>query len=98
MHEISGRGRIEPQRGSLVLIPHPSLPSLLHSSSDGGGDPMEPAMALVASSQSNKTLKFFSLKLYKIRARFLNFLIQNVGSFTTQPTPPSRPIVGSVPK
>ena len=40
-------------------------------------------MALVASSQSNKALKFFSSKLYMIRARPLDFLIQNVGPFTT---------------
>ena len=39
-------------------------------------------MALVASSQSNKALKFFSLKLYKIRARLLDFLVQNIGPFT----------------
>jgi len=40
-------------------------------------------MALVASSQSNKTLKFFSSKLYKIKARPLDFLVQNFGPFTT---------------
>jgi len=39
-------------------------------------------MALVASSQSNEALKIFSLKLYKIRAQPLNFLVQNIGPFT----------------
>ena len=40
-------------------------------------------MALVASSQPNKALKIFSSKLHKIRARPLDFLVQNVGPFTT---------------
>ena len=40
-------------------------------------------MALVTSSQPNKTLKLFSLKLYKIRVRLLDFLVQNLRSFTT---------------
>ena len=40
-------------------------------------------MVLVASSQPNKIFKFFSSKLYKIRARPLDFLVQNVGPFTT---------------
>ena len=45
-------------------------------------------MALVASSQPNKTFKFFSSKLYKIRARpfqdpALRFEVQNIGPFTT---------------
>ena len=40
-------------------------------------------MALVVSSQPNKALKIFSLELYKIRARPLDFLVQNVGPFTT---------------
>ena len=35
-------------------------------------------MALVASSQLNKTLKIFNSKLYKIRTRPLDFLVQNV--------------------
>ena len=39
-------------------------------------------MALVASSQPNKALKLFSSKLYKIRARHLDFLVQNFGPFT----------------
>jgi len=38
---------------------------------------------LVVSSQPNKTLKLFNLKLYKIRAQPLDFLVQNVGPFTT---------------
>ena len=37
------------------------------------------------SSQPNKALKFFSLKLYKIKARSLDFLVQNVS-----PLPPLR--------
>ena len=40
-------------------------------------------MTLVASSQPNKTLKLFSLKLYKIRARSLDFIVQNFRPFTT---------------
>ena len=40
-------------------------------------------MALVASSQPNKALKLFSSKLYKIRARPLDFLVQNFRPFTT---------------
>jgi len=40
-------------------------------------------MSLVVSSQSNKILKLFSSKLYKIRARPLDFLVQNLGPFTT---------------
>ena len=42
-------------------------------------------MALMTSSQPSKALKLFNLKLYKIRARPLNFLFQNLGSFTTPP-------------
>ena len=38
---------------------------------------------LVFSSQPNNVLKFFSSKLYKIRARLLDFLVQNVSPFTT---------------
>ena len=40
-------------------------------------------MAVVDSTQPNKTLKLFSSKLYKIRARPLDFLIQNFKPFTT---------------
>jgi len=40
-------------------------------------------MAQVASSKLNKTLKLFSSKLYKIRVRPLDFLVQNLGLFTT---------------
>jgi len=40
-------------------------------------------MTLVASSQPNKVLKLFSSKLYKIRAQTLDFLVQNLGPFTT---------------
>jgi len=40
-------------------------------------------MSLVVSSQSNRILKLFSSKLYKIRARPLDFLVQNLGPFTT---------------
>ena len=40
-------------------------------------------MALMASSQPNKTFKFFNSKLHKIRAWPLDFLVQNVGPFTT---------------
>jgi len=40
-------------------------------------------MALVAFLQPNKALKLFSSKLYKIRARPLDFLVQNLGPFTT---------------
>ena len=40
-------------------------------------------MALVASSQPNKSFKLFSSKLYKIRVRPLNFLVQNLEPFTT---------------
>ena len=40
-------------------------------------------MVLVVSSQPNKALKLFSSKLYKIRARPLDFLIQNFRPFTT---------------
>ena len=40
-------------------------------------------MALVTSSRPNKTLKFFNSKLHKIRARPLDFLVQNIGPFTT---------------
>ena len=39
-------------------------------------------MAQVTSSKPNKILKLFSLKLYKIRARLLDFLVQNLGPFT----------------
>jgi len=39
-------------------------------------------MALVASSQPKKTLKLFSSKLYNIRARPLDFLVQNLELFT----------------
>ena len=35
-------------------------------------------MALVASSQPNKTLKFFSSNLYKIRARSLDYLNKKI--------------------
>jgi len=40
-------------------------------------------MILVGSSRPNKTLKLFSSKLYKIRNRSLDFLVQNIGPFTT---------------
>ena len=35
-------------------------------------------MVLIVFSQFNKIFKFFNLKLYKIRARLLNFLVQNI--------------------
>ena len=52
-------------------------------------------MAIVASSQPNKILKFFSLKLYKIRVRPLDFLGQNLEPFTTPMTDTRGPLVSS---
>ena len=40
-------------------------------------------MALLTFSQSSKTIKLFSLKLYKIRVRLFDSLVQNLESFTT---------------
>ena len=53
-------------------------------------------MALVASSQPNKALKIFSSKLYKIRARPLNFLVQILSPLprlVTEPIFPFNPNV-----